>query len=135
MLGEPRFVEAARRAARGCLLALRDDGFLAGRLDAQWRAAVDWSCVTGEAQMALVWDRLHALDRDPSWKEAADLALRFALSAQDLESRNDGVRGGVPGSFPIWGGYGAFEHLNWAAKFLADLLLGRLATEPGGTRG
>jgi hypothetical protein len=45
------------------------------------------------------------------------------------------VRGGVPGSFPIWGGYGTYEYLNWAAKFLADALLGRLANVPGGTRG
>jgi hypothetical protein len=135
LLQEPGFVEAARLAARGCLGALRPDGFLPGRLDERWRAAADWSCVTGEAQMALVWDRLHALDGEARWKEAADRALRHALSTQDLESRDDGVRGGVAGSFPIFGRYGAYEYLNWAAKFLADLLLGRLAGGPGGTRG
>jgi hypothetical protein len=30
------------------------------------------------------------------------------------------VRGGVKGSFPVNGSYGAFEYLNWAAKFCAD---------------
>jgi len=135
LLGELRFVEAARRAARSCAAALRADGFLAGRLDRDWRAAVDWSCVTGEAQMALVWERLAALDGDAAWREAADRALRHALSVQDLASGEPGIRGGVPGSFPIWGGYGGYEYLNWAAKFLADLLLGRIAGEPGGTRG
>ncbi len=135
LLSEVRFVEAARRTARGCLKALREDGFLPGRLDREWQPAVDWSCVTGAAQMALVWDRLHALDRDAVFKDAADRALRHVLSTQSLESSDPGIRGGVPGSFPIWGGYGTFEHLNWAAKFLADLLLGRLAGAPGGTRG
>ena len=37
------------------------------------------------------------------------------------------VRGAVAGSYPIWGGYGAYEYLNWAAKFTADALLGRVA--------
>ncbi|MSR46496.1 MAG: hypothetical protein EXS13_05465 [Planctomycetes bacterium] len=133
--GEARFVAAARAAARGALAALRADGFLPGRLDRDWRAAVDWSCVTGQAQMALVWDRLFALDGDSSWRDAADRSLRFALSTQDLVNDDGGIRGGVPGSFPIWGGYGSYEYLNWAAKFLADLLLGRLAQAPGGTRG
>jgi hypothetical protein len=85
--------------------------------------------------MALLWDRLHALDADEGFRRAADRALAHALSTQDLLSGDGGVRGGVPGSFPIWGGYGSYEYLNWAAKFLADLLLGRLAGEPGRTRG
>jgi hypothetical protein len=139
MLGEPRFVEAARRTARGVANVLASDGFLAGRLDERWHAAVDWSCVTGEAQMVLVWDRLRALDAASgdaaTFRAAADRALRFALSTQDLASSEPGVRGGVAGSFPIWGGYGQYEYLNWAAKFLADALLGRVAGAPIGSRG
>jgi len=135
LLREERFVDAARKAARGALGALRGDGFLPGRLDRDWGAAVDWSCVTGQAQMALVWDRLHALDGDATWRDGADRSLRYALSTQDLAHQDGGVRGGVPGSFPIWGGYGSYEYLNWAAKFLADALLGRREGKPGGTRG
>ncbi len=137
LLGEAAFVEAARKAARGAAQVVRADGFLPGRLDRAWRAAVDWSCVTGEAQMVLVWDRLRALDSGAttSWKEPAARALHYALSTQDLDHEDGGVRGGVPGSFPIWGGYGGYEFLNWAAKFLADALPGRLAGTPGGTRG
>ena len=76
-----------------------------------------------------------SLDGAPTWKVAAERALRHALSTQDLDSADDGVRGGVAGAFPIWGRYGAWEYLNWAAKFLADLLLGRKAGTPGGTLG
>ena len=68
-------------------------------------------------------------------REAADRALEHALSTQHLDGADPGMRGGVPGSFPIWGGYGTYEYLNWAAKFLADALLGRVAGGPGGTRG
>lgn len=132
---DARFIESARNAARGVLTALGGDGFLPGRLDRDWRAAVRWSCVTGQAQMALVWSRLNALDGDPAWREAAGRSLRYALATQDLVTNDDGIRGGVPGSFPIWGGYGSYEYLNWAAKFLADALLGHLGAAPGGTRG
>ncbi len=135
LLDEPRFVEAARKTARGVMGALGAGGFLPGRLDRDWRAAVDWSCVTGAAQMGLVYDRLEAQDGGGAWKAAGDRVLHHALAAQDLDHADGGVRGGVPGSFPIWGGYGSYEYLNWAAKFLADLVLGRLANDPGGTRG
>ncbi len=139
LLDEPRFVEAARRAARGVATRVAADGALPGRLDAEWRAAATWSCVTGEAQMVLVWDRLDALDAKAGasgeFGAAATAVLRHALATQDLDHRDPGIRGGVAGSFPIWGAYGRYEYLNWAAKFLTDALLGRLAHEPGGTRG
>jgi hypothetical protein len=142
-LGEPRFVESARRAARGVAAGVAADGALPGRFDPEWRPAAPWSCVTGEAQMVLVWDRLDALaggakggaDATGEFQAAATKVLRHALATQDLDARDPGIKGGVAGSFPIWGAYGRYEYLNWAAKFLADALLGRLAHEPGGTRG
>jgi hypothetical protein len=134
-LQEARFVAAARKAARGVASAVAADGFVPGRLDAQWRAAVPWSCVTGSAQMVLVWDRLDELDGKGEFRDASTRALQFVLATQDLESADPGVRGGVAGSFPIWGDYGRYEYLNWAAKFLADALLGRLVNVAGGTQG
>jgi hypothetical protein len=144
LLDEPRFVESARKAARGVATQVAPDGALPGRLDAQWRPAARWSCVTGEAQMVLVWDRLDALTAGAAktagaaggeFKEVSAAVLRHVLATQDLDHRDPGVKGGVAGSFPIWGDYGRYEYLNWAAKFLADAILGRLARQPGGTRG
>lgn len=135
LLQEARFVDAARNAARGVASAVAADGFIPGRLDANWRAAADWSCVTGQAQMVLVWDRLDELDGNEEFRQRSTAALQFALATQDLECADPGVRGGVAGSFPIWGGYGSYEYLNWAAKFLADALLGRLVHVAGGTQG
>ena len=40
--------------------------------------------------------------------------------------RTDGpeeTRGAVKGSFPVSGGYGTYEYLNWAAKFFVDAQL------------
>ena len=42
---------------------------------------------------------------------------------QDLNSTNKGIRGGIKGSYPIYGGYQTFNYCSWAAKFLIDALL------------
>ena len=37
------------------------------------------------------------------------------------------MTGGVKGSFPVDGGYGTYEYLNWAAKFTIDANVKELA--------
>jgi hypothetical protein len=46
----------------------------------------------------------------------------FLKKTQDLVSDELGIRGGIKGSQPFWGGYGPFWYLNWAAKFFIDAL-------------
>ena len=132
---DERFVDAARKTAVAVADVQHDDGFLAGRLDQDWRESAEWSCLTGNSQMALIWSRLAALDKSPVFKEAANRAVHFVLSTQRLDAANPGMRGGVAGSYPVWGHYGTFEYLNWAAKFTLDALLGRMTEQPGGTAG
>ena len=68
-------------------------------------------------------------------RDSAERAVRYVTGTQDLESDDPGVRGGVAGSCPIWGEYGAYEYLNWAAKFTLDALLGRVTGRACGTSG
>jgi hypothetical protein len=135
LVEEQKYVDAARRTARALAEAQQEDGFLAGRYDAAWRPAVPWSCLTGNAQMALVWARLAEVDHESAWLEPARRAVEFVLSTQRLDAVDPGVRGGVSGSYPIWGGYGTYEYLNWAAKFLVDALLSIRDGTPRGTCG
>src|SRR5699024_7953333 len=86
------FVEAAMHLARRVARTQRRDGALPGRLDARWRPAVRWSCITGNAQMAVVWQRLAAELGDETWKYPAERANRFNLSVQDVFATHDGVR-------------------------------------------
>lgn len=123
VLQAPRFIDAARTAADALLARQRPDGSLAGRFDRAWEPAVRWSCLTGDAQTAIVWLRLHALTRDARYADAATRLIAYLCSTQDLSSANPGIRGGIAGSQPIWGGYGRYEYLNWAAKFFADAVL------------
>jgi len=129
LLGEERFIAAARRAAEVLRDRQRHDGGLAGRFDARWGPSASWSCLTGDAQTAIVWLRLDQISGGTSFHGAAERLIRFLQTTQDLEAGDPGVRGAVAGSYPRAGDYGRFEFLNWAAKFFADALLLKLAPE------
>jgi hypothetical protein len=121
--GNSAFMDAATRIAWAVANAQRRDGALPGRLDARWRPAVRWSCVTGNAQMAIIWQRLARETGDSAWTSAAGRANRFNLSVQDLATDDEGARGGIPGSHPLKGGYMKHRYPNWAAKFFMDALM------------
>jgi hypothetical protein len=89
-----------------------------------WVPAAGYSCVTGSAQLALCCARIDGVAGDRHLADWGDGLLERAKAAQALTGPV-GVRGGVPGSAPLWGDYGSFRYLNWAAKFLGDALLER----------
>jgi uncharacterized protein YyaL (SSP411 family) len=135
-LGDSRLIEAATRTARALAAQVRRDGWLAGRYARRWRPEVRWACLTGMAQISIVWARLHGLTPEPVFAEAAERVNRYLKATQDLTSRNPGLRGGIRGSFPIHGAYLRYSVPNWATKFFLDALLhapstGARATYPG----
>ena len=124
-LDRPDAVAAARRAARAVAGRVEADGWLPGMLDANWSGQARYACLTGNAQMALVWLRLDALDPEPALVRAADRVIELVGAAQSLGNPDPGIRGGIPGSDPIMGDYVRGGLPNWAAKFTIDALLAR----------
>jgi uncharacterized protein YyaL (SSP411 family) len=122
-LNKEEYIAAARRAADALLARQRDDGSLCGRYDANWQPAANYSCLTGNAQMGIIWGRLHELTGDKPYRMALTRANDFLRSVQWLGTGNPGLDGGISGSYPLHGAYGRFEVLNWATKFFADSLL------------
>ncbi len=116
---DERFLGPATLLADGLLSCLRPDGALPGRLHADWSPAANWVCLTGNVQIARCWLMLLEDTGEPRYREAATAANRFVRRTVRLDGP-EGVRGGVRGSFPVDGGYGTYEHLNWAAKFFID---------------
>lgn len=123
LLGESRFQAAAMQVADALLAKQRPDGSLSGRFDSNWSECATWSCLTGDAQTAIVWLRLHEQTGDTRYLKAAKHINRYLSSTQDLTAADPGIRGGIKGSQPISGEYGTYEYLNWAAKFFADSLI------------
>jgi hypothetical protein len=117
------YVSAVRRAADELLAKQRANGGLAGRFTERWEPAVKYSCLTGNAQMGIVWGRLHQATGDERYLDAMTKANRFLRTVQWLGTGNPGLDGGISGSYPLHGEYGQFEVLNWAVKFYADSLM------------
>lgn len=130
LLGDDRYVTAAAHTGQALLRSQRGDGSLAGTYADGWRPTARASCLTGNCQVALLWLRLAGLGRpDAAYRAAAQRAIAYVASTQDLQTDHPGIRGGIAGSHPIYGHYARFRYPNWAAKFFADALLA-LAGEP-----
>lgn len=129
---ERTFFEAAMRTAIALGRCLEADGRIAGRLDAKWRAADSYACLTGIVQIAACWFLLAEMGGP---KEFAGFARRANAYVRRTmhEGGDPDTAGGVKGSHPIEGEYGRFEYLNWAAKFLIDSCLMELRhADPAG---
>lgn len=122
-LDDRRCLDAATRTADALVGHIGPGGRMPGRYGRNWQPAVSWSCLTGMAQMAIVWQRLDQIQGGGRYRPAAQKVLHFLKRTQDLTTANQGVRGGIKGSFPVNGGYGTYRLLNWAAKFYIDALL------------
>jgi uncharacterized protein YyaL (SSP411 family) len=123
LLGREDGVQAARRAALAALQCAETAGRVPGVMNSQWRPAADFACLTGNAQLALIWFRLFELDGDQRYVTAAVNALEEVKRAQAMQIKHPGLRGGISGSAPIWGNYVHFALPNWAVKFFIDALL------------
>jgi len=116
-------VAAARKIADSLIVIMTNDGFLPGRINANFEGVLDYCCLTGSAQTSIVWAKLFAKTGDDRYKKAVLQVNEYLMKRHDIYSLDDTVRGGLAGSWPIDGGYGRYKILNWATKFLVDALL------------
>ncbi|MFN4079460.1 MAG: hypothetical protein ACK4NS_01045 [Saprospiraceae bacterium] len=125
LLGEPRGQEAAVRILDALRRCVERDGRLAGRYGPGWLPDLRFACLTGEAQLSLMWRRVGLVLGREDFLRLADASLGRCIAWQHA-GRIPGMRGALPGSAPIWGPYLRFRYPNWGVKFLTDALLERL---------
>ena len=127
---EARYLDAAHRMAVGLIGVVRPDGALPGRSRSDWSAASEWSCLTGNVQIAESLIYLSSRGGDPTYVRVARGLNAFVRRTIAIDGDPDLV-GGVRGSFPIDGEYGRWAYLNWAAKFTIDSCLAERALASG----
>ena len=91
--------------------------------DRNWKSKDNYSCMTGNCQIAIVWINLYNIFNDVRFLNASLKLVDSVKSKQMLNSRNNGINGGIPGSYPIWGKYKPFSYPNWAAKYFIDVII------------
>ncbi len=121
-LNNKDYIDAATVSAKFLLKIIHNDGNYAGTYDKAWKSQVKYSCLTGNAQIALILLRLYELDRNEEYLTTARSLNRFLCRVQVGEGPAE-IRGAISGSYPLWGKYQRFAFPNWAAKFFVDSLL------------
>lgn len=121
--GNQKYISRAKKTASALMAKLASDGFLAGRFNKSWEPAVSWSCLTGDAQLSIIWGKLYQLTKEETYLECMQRINRYLMKCQILKTNNTNIKGGMPGSNPISGDYGKCEIVNWATKFFIDALI------------
>lgn len=120
--GRSDFIEGARRLADAEIDLMRADGYIPGQQASDFSPASDWCCLTGSAQTSIVWSELFLLTHEHKYLDAVRTVNRYLMARHDVRNPDPRLRGGLPGSWPVWGNYGPFRILNWATKFFVDAI-------------
>jgi hypothetical protein len=118
-----RCLEAVRRGVAPLLERIAPNGFLHGCFYSDWEPATWSSCLTGQAQLAVVCYRLAEVTNERRYRDQADRMVDFLKALQCLDSSDPGINGALAGSFPILGSYMSGGYPNWATKYFLDALM------------
>jgi len=107
-------------------------GRLPGAYSEEWKPINWYTCLTGNAQIAICLLRMEQHSPDLRLVNAAEKLISNVCNHQRINSGRTKIRGAVSGSAPLWGRYMFMRYPNWAVKYHADALMmlsHRLKTE------
>ncbi|MCK4720769.1 hypothetical protein KAU08_08925, partial [bacterium] len=116
---DDELLQASIKTADGMLGAIKEDGFIPGRLYSDWSGAVGWACLTGSVQIAHCWLLLYRITGDLRYRNAAFTTNRYVRRTMKTSGRPETL-GAIKGSFPVNGKYSPYIYINWACKFFVD---------------
>ncbi|MBK8349306.1 MAG: hypothetical protein IPL08_17465 [Saprospiraceae bacterium] len=102
---------------------IKSKPYLAGSYDQHWHGDNNFRCLTGEAQMSIVFRRLAILLNEPEYHLYADRVLEDINSKQIKIQWATNLNGGFFASSPFYGKYMRFMMNNWTAKFYLDAVM------------
>jgi hypothetical protein len=118
-------------------VAVRDkfeaEGWLASEIGPDWAFKSRHVCLTGCAQLAIIFFRLAMLTKDPRFIAPAEQLIAQVAATQKTKEFQAVDYVGVAGSYPIYGAYAPLQYPNWATKFMVDALLVRKQWHEGRT--
>jgi uncharacterized protein YyaL (SSP411 family) len=130
LLKDKTYLDRAAQAALPLAEYYLAHHFLPGTFDKNWTTPDTYTCLTGDAQLALIWLELFKYNHQPIFLTAAQEMIEFLKTTQRTAATIDpAIRGAIKGSYPIYGdilrnqGYCRLAYLNWATKFFIDALL------------
>src|SRR5262249_35637172 len=125
--GRKSYLEAVRCTAERIISVYDAQHYLASEIGENWEFLSRHLCLTGCAQLAIVFFRLYGLEGDKRHLDAGLKLLGDVSATQDVTSPGKPYYGGIKGSRPIYGRYAPLQYPNWATKFFIDALLAKRA--------
>ena len=121
-----RILEAAQTVAAGLLAkfqALDEGDLLPARFDQHLESSDAYSCLTGNAQLAIIWLKLPLPSLRDSLVASARRSIDQLKCIQCGPEMPADMAGSLAGSHPLGGAYVPYAFTSWATKFLADALM------------
>jgi uncharacterized protein YyaL (SSP411 family) len=122
-LKDERFISSAIKAVDNLMKNVPEDGNISGTYNEQWKGDSSFSCLTGNAQLAIILFKIYTITKYNKYFYKATKINTYLKLKQELRVRNTNIHGAIAGSYPVWGKYLHFTYPNWACKFFADSLL------------
>ena len=123
LLEEQHYIDAAGRSANELLRIIISEGFFWGKYDSSWEGNNTFSCLTGNAQISIIFLKLYKVTNELKYLYGANALNNYLRTKQDISTKNENIRGAITGSWPIWGEYERLSYPNWATKFFVDALI------------
>lgn len=123
ILNNKKYIESSKKFADGCLQLIKEDGFFPGEINMNFKTKTKSSYLSANAQISILFSKLFKITKNKKYQDASLNLLHYLKRKQDLENKNTGIRGGIPGSSPINGKYEPKKILSWATKFYLDAYL------------
>ncbi len=129
LLNNRKMVDSAKRAADSILNYYNIHKFIPATFDKNWQSEDKYTCLTGNAQISVVWSLLYLQFKDKKYRIGVKSINKFLKSLNRINYPSKNIRGSMAGSFPIYGdllknkGYCRMTLINWAVKFYIDALL------------
>ena len=129
ILNDASLIKTALSGAVPLLNYYLKNNFLPGTFDRNWNSSDKYSCLTGNAQISLMWLELYKITKNKKFLHASVKMNNYLKSKQFKKLPLVGINGAIAGSDPIYGdllankGYCRLAYLSWATKFFIDALL------------
>lgn len=122
ILNDKKYEDIAVNLSEKFLKKYELNSFMPGAFTESFKGINSFECLTGHAQLAIMWLKIHKRFDDLRYLNAS-LKILDRVSLLIPSYTFIKRKGGVPGSYPFWGKYMIFRQPNWATKFFIDAIL------------
>lgn len=129
---EPGLMDSVILAAEALQARYHEREWIAAELGPELDYLSGHICLTGYAQLAIIFFRLFQMTGDVRYRRTGERLVDDVARSQDLDAPSAAPHfGAIAGSFPIYGRYAPLQYPNWATKFFIDALIAKKQVDRG----